>query len=143
MARIVWTEPALHDIEAIADYISLDKPDAAKKLVRRIFETVQKLRRFPQMGSVPAEISDLLYRQLIVGPCRIFYRVDGQRVYIVHVMRGEQMLRLDKARSLRTKLNLDTSSPSFDSIAGHIALLKRAQGPGQPQVSDKENIDES
>jgi len=96
MARIVWTEPALQDLETIADYISLDKSDAARKLVRRIFERVQTLRRFPRMGSVPAEISDLPYRQLVVGPCRVFYRIDGQRLYIVHVMRGEQMLRREK-----------------------------------------------
>ena len=96
MARIVWTEPGLQDLESIADYISLDKPDAAKKLIRRVFEQVQRLRRFPRLGSVPAEISDLPYRQLVVGPCRVFYRIDGQRIYIVHVMRGEQMLRREK-----------------------------------------------
>ena len=29
MAEIIWTEPALADLDAIADYIALDKPDAA------------------------------------------------------------------------------------------------------------------
>lgn len=28
MAEIIWTEPALADLDAIADYIALDKPDA-------------------------------------------------------------------------------------------------------------------
>jgi toxin ParE1/3/4 len=46
MARIVWTEPALQDLESIADYISLDKPDAAKKLIRRVFEQVQNFGDF-------------------------------------------------------------------------------------------------
>ena len=96
MARLIWTEPALQDLDAIADYIALDKPDAAKKFVRRVFAKVEKLRTFPRIGSVPLEISDLPYRQLIVPPCRIFYRIEGKRVYIVHVMRSEQMLRLEK-----------------------------------------------
>lgn len=34
VARIIWTEPALQDIDAIADYISLDKPDVARRLPR-------------------------------------------------------------------------------------------------------------
>ena len=96
MARIVWSEPALQDLEAIADYIALDNPSAAARFIRRVIAKVDLLRRFPQIGSVPEEIADLPYRQLIVAPCRVFYRIAGQRVYIVHVMRGEQMLRLEK-----------------------------------------------
>lgn len=64
--------------------------------MRRVFAKVELLRRFPQIGSKPAEIADLPYRQLIVLPCRIFYRIEGKRVYIVHVMRHEQMLRLER-----------------------------------------------
>ena len=30
MARLIWTEPALRDLEQIADYISLEDPIAAK-----------------------------------------------------------------------------------------------------------------
>jgi toxin ParE1/3/4 len=96
MARLVWTEPALQDLEAIADYIALDKPSAAARFIRRVFAKVELLRKFPQIGSVPAELADLPYRQLIISPCRIFYRIEGTRVYIVHVMRHEQMLRLER-----------------------------------------------
>lgn len=95
MARLIWTDPALEDLEAIADYIGLDKPRAAAKFVRHIFAKVELLRRFPQIGSVPTEIADLPYRQLIVPPCRVFYRIAGKRVYVVHVMRQEQRLRLE------------------------------------------------
>jgi len=33
------------------------------------------------------------YREIIVGPCRVFYRVDQDKVYILYVMRGERLLR--------------------------------------------------
>ena len=39
MAEIVWTEPALSDLDAIADYIALDNPRA---LVRRVFLHVEQ-----------------------------------------------------------------------------------------------------
>ena len=33
MAALIWTEPALQDLDAIADYIALDDPLAARELV--------------------------------------------------------------------------------------------------------------
>lgn len=36
MAQIKWTESTLDDLNEIAEYIALDKPSAAKKLVKEI-----------------------------------------------------------------------------------------------------------
>ena len=93
MARLIWTEPALRDLEAIAEYIALDKPDAARRYVRRVFQAVERLRFFPNSGSVPRETPHLPYRQLIIPPCRVFYRLEGHDILIVFVMRSEQHLR--------------------------------------------------
>ena len=98
MAQIIWTEPALADLEAIADYIALDKPEAAREFVGRVFRHVEQLAGQPESGSVPKELRDARYRQLIEPPCRIFYRPDGRRIYIVHVMRGEMRLRKSRLR---------------------------------------------
>jgi plasmid stabilization system protein ParE len=35
MAEVIWAEPALNDLDSIADYIALDNPEAARRLVRR------------------------------------------------------------------------------------------------------------
>lgn len=93
MARLIWAEPALNDLEAIAEYIALDKPDAARRYVQHVFQVVERLIQFPKSGTIPQEIPHLPYRQVIVPPCRIFYRVDGETVLILYVMRGERMFR--------------------------------------------------
>jgi plasmid stabilization system protein ParE len=93
MAEIVWTEPALSDLDAIADYIALDDPRAARLLVQRIFRRVEQLRVHPDSGSKPRELRGWRYRQIVEPPCRIFYRYDGRRVFVLHVMRGEQRFR--------------------------------------------------
>jgi plasmid stabilization system protein ParE len=93
MVEMIWSEPALRDLDAIADYIALDKPDAARGLVARVFEKVDSLRRFPRLGSCPPELPGMPYRQLIIPPCRIFYRTERRKILIVHVMRGEQLIR--------------------------------------------------
>ncbi len=96
MAEIIWAEPAIQDLDAIADYIALDNPSAARQLVREVVAAVEKLRRFPRLGSHPAELRGLPYRQLIVPPCRIFYRVERAAVYIVHILRGERLVRKER-----------------------------------------------
>jgi addiction module RelE/StbE family toxin len=95
MARIIWTEPALQDLDEIADYISLDKPLAASQLVQRVIERVEPLATHPKSGSVPAELKGTPYRQLVIPPVRIFYRPQNEVVYIVYSMRGERLFRND------------------------------------------------
>jgi len=38
MAKIIWAEPALEQLDEIAEYIALDNPVAANELVARIFK---------------------------------------------------------------------------------------------------------
>ena len=94
MAEVIWTEPALSDLDAIADYIALDNPSAAKKLVQRIFKHSEQLEKHPNIGSKLPEYKR--YRQIIEPPCRIIYRQELDTVFIVHVMRSEQLLKRKK-----------------------------------------------
>jgi len=91
VARIIWTEPALQDLDEIADYISLDRPSAAKYFVQRAFHRIEQLAKYPKSGSVPSELKGTPYRQLVIPPARIFYRAKKEAVYIVYVMRGERL----------------------------------------------------
>lgn len=94
MARVVWTEPAIADLEAIAEYISLDNPAAARALIQRIVQHVRQLSDHPESGVRPRELGPRSrYRQIVEPPCRVFYRFDGRAAYIVHVMRAERILR--------------------------------------------------
>ncbi len=104
MAEVVWTEPALSDLDAIADYIALENPAAASELVRRVFEHGDQLTAHPESGSKPQELKRSRYRQIVEPPCRIFYRYDGKNVYVLHVMRSERLLRKNRlVRRSRSK----------------------------------------
>ena len=93
MAEIVWTEPALSDLDAIADFIALENSAAASEVVKRVIAHVEQLADHPESGSRPAELKRSRYRQIVEPPCRIFYRYDGEKVYILYVMRTERLLR--------------------------------------------------
>ncbi len=99
MAEIVWSEPALSDLDAIADYIALENPVAASELVKRIFGHVEQLIDHPESGSKPQELKRSRYRQIVEPPCRVFYRYDGRKVFVLHVMRSERLLRKGRLAS--------------------------------------------
>ena len=93
MAEIVWTEPALSDLDAITDYIAIENPAAAARVVERDFRHVEQLEAHPRSGSRLPELKGSRYRQLVEPPCRVFYRFDEECVLILHVMRSERLLR--------------------------------------------------
>jgi plasmid stabilization system protein ParE len=94
MAQVIWTGPAVADLEAIADYIALENPDAARALVQRVVAHIRQLADHPESGSRPGELGPRSrYRQIVEPPCRIFYRFDGKHAFVVHVMRTERILR--------------------------------------------------
>ncbi|WP_299204619.1 type II toxin-antitoxin system RelE/ParE family toxin [uncultured Amphritea sp.] len=93
MAEVIWIASALHDLNEIAEYIAVSNMPAAKKLTQTVFHKITRLESHPESGKVPLELKGLNYREILVNPCRIFYKVDGDHVYILHIMRQERDLR--------------------------------------------------
>ncbi|MFT5127492.1 MAG: toxin ParE1/3/4 [Rhodothermales bacterium] len=87
-------EPTLTELDEIAEYIARDDSRAAKRYVQKVFRKVANLRRLPELGQVPEELRDFShYREIVVAPCRIFYKISGDAVVILHVMRSERRFR--------------------------------------------------
>jgi toxin ParE1/3/4 len=80
MAEIIWTNPALDDLNDIAEYIALSHIASAKKLVKKVFEKIERLEVFPESGKKPIELKNLNYREIVVNPCRIFYKIEKDNV---------------------------------------------------------------
>jgi len=80
----------LHEIGA---YIALENVEAARLVVKRVQESVDRLEGFPDSGLTIPEFPTLPHREVVMPPCRIFYRLQGEVVWIVHVTRSERILR--------------------------------------------------
>ena len=117
MAELIWTEPALHDLEAIADYIALDDSEAARRLVQRVFSTSSSLRNSRRAVPARRKCGESRYRQIVEAPCRAFYRYDGARVFVLYVMRGEMRLR---------KSRLIALEPTADQRYARISVFMNA-----------------
>jgi len=92
MAQVIWTMRAADDLEDIAQYIALDKPDAATNFVGKVIHAVDQLADFPMMGRLVPELRLPRYREVIVAPCRVIYTPDKDRVIIQRIIRGERQV---------------------------------------------------
>lgn len=93
MAEVIWTHNALADLDAIAGYIAISHPPAAQQLVNTLFSVVERLAQFPLSGRKPPELEHLDYREVVHPPCRLFYKIEQDKVFVLHIMRQEQELR--------------------------------------------------
>ena len=92
MAEVIWTQTALDDINSIAEYISLDSVFYAKQFVEKIFLAVNKLEKFPAIGKIVSELSNLTYREILFRKYRIIYRTNSDKVYIISVHHSSRLL---------------------------------------------------
>ncbi len=86
---VIWTESAVSDLESIIEYIAENNPLAAKTLLARIQKQVDTLSYSPQRGRHIPELREqgiLLYRELIISPWRIMYRIQGKTVYVMAII---------------------------------------------------------
>ena len=83
----------MQQLDAIAEYIALDNPTAARQIVQTILEKAERLAHYPHSGRIPPELPNSVYQELVVPPCRIFYRLDETKVLILYVQREERQLR--------------------------------------------------
>lgn len=93
MAQVIWTEPAVDNLDEIAEYIALSNLFAASKFVLDVLSAVDRLEDHPESGRVPDEIQEFMYREVVVNPCRVFYKYSGGVVHVLYVLRQERDVR--------------------------------------------------
>ena len=66
-----------------------------QSVIQKAFNKVEQLEQFPESGRIPSEIKNLAFLEIVINPCRIFYRyeLETDKVYILYVMRSERDLR--------------------------------------------------
>ena len=83
---------AQNDLSDIKDYIAedLENPQAAIATVSRITKTIRMLRDHALIGTPLSSIADVdsNYRFLVSGNYMVFYRANGNDIYIDRVLYG-------------------------------------------------------
>jgi addiction module RelE/StbE family toxin len=87
--RVLWSEAAENDLKGILAYIALDNPIQALKKLKEFKKKADDLYIFPEKGRVVPELMGfgiLTYRELIVPPWRIIYRITKKTIYVLSVL---------------------------------------------------------
>jgi plasmid stabilization system protein ParE len=87
LRRIVWTDEAVDNLEAIATYISAFNPAAAQRLAARLIAVADSLAEFSERGR---DAGAGKREMTTVWPYILRYRVENDRVFILRVRHGAQ-----------------------------------------------------
>jgi len=60
MAKVVWTDSAINNLNDIGEYISRDSVKYAEITVERPFNSVDILEKYPNAGKMTPELDDIL-----------------------------------------------------------------------------------
>ena len=96
--ELIWSPLAIDRVAEIAQYIAQDSPNAAQKWVDSTFQVVERLKPFPKSGRIIPEIMQDDFREIIHGNYRIIYRLQNERVSILTVRHGRQILPIDEIK---------------------------------------------
>ena len=91
--EIRWTEEASKNLESIHYYIHRENENAANKTITGIFERIQILKQFLNIGHVYANRHNYEIRILIYGHYKIAYHIfDTEFVEILGIFHGAMNL---------------------------------------------------
>ena len=90
--KIIWSPLAIERTSEIAEYIAKDNPSAARKWVEILFGKVELLKSSPLSGRIVPETRREEIRELIYDNYRIIYRVEINKISILTVRHGGQIL---------------------------------------------------
>lgn len=90
---VVWTKPAKTDLRAIHDFIARDSRYYAKKVVQDIYERMEGLSKFPEIGRIVPELNDDCVRELSLYSYRIIYEIKSHVIFILAVVHQRRNLK--------------------------------------------------
>jgi toxin ParE1/3/4 len=87
--KVKWVRLALNDLDEAGEFIAQDNPEAASRVLKRIWDAVQMLADHPhagRAGRVPGT------RELVIAgtPFIIPYRVAENTIQILRVLHGKR-----------------------------------------------------
>lgn len=90
---VIWSYVAEDDLRNIIEYIAEDNPDNASKVFKKIKQKVSSLYILPERGRIVQELRDqgiLQYRELMISPWRVIYRISGKSVSVLSILDSRQ-----------------------------------------------------
>jgi plasmid stabilization system protein ParE len=90
--KVRWTDQAFERLAEIEAFVAQDDPKAGERLVDRLIARAEALADQPYLGRRLPELPDGDLREVIVGSCRLVYRVRSEDVVLLTAFEGHRLL---------------------------------------------------
>ncbi len=90
---VTWSRRAETDLKEIVEYIALDDENTALKYLHKFYSSSETLYNHPDRGRIVPELKDqgiTHYRELIITPWRLIYRVSETEVIVLTILDSRQ-----------------------------------------------------
>jgi len=90
-----WTATAERDLDSIIGFIAEDSIEEALRILDKMRNKAAILNILPERGRIVPELREqgiILYREIILAPWRVIYRIVGQTVYVLAVLDARRNL---------------------------------------------------
>jgi toxin ParE1/3/4 len=91
--EVEWAAVAENDLKQIIDYMATESPSNALQILKKIRQKASSLYAFPERGRIVPELQGQgihTYRELIVAPWHIVYRISDVTVFVLSVIDSRQ-----------------------------------------------------
>jgi toxin ParE1/3/4 len=93
MGKVIWSEKASANLEAIHQYIARDSLLYATRFIKTLISHPQFLQNMPFAGRIVPEFNDPKIRELIFRNYRLVYLVEANKdVTMLAVVQGNKLL---------------------------------------------------
>jgi toxin ParE1/3/4 len=90
--RLIWSTRAKREIHEIGRYIERDSKGNADAMVRKIVQATRELPGIPLSGRIVPEWKRAAFREVIVYPYRVIYRVSSDTIAIAMIRHSRRQL---------------------------------------------------
>lgn len=90
--RVHWTQNAIEHLVNIYEYIALNSPTYANRMVDRITHRSEQIADQPLSGRKVPEYQTEDIRELIEKPSRIIHRIKTDQIDVLAVIHGARLL---------------------------------------------------
>lgn len=91
--KVIWANVAENDLKNIIAHIAEDNPQNALNILNKIRQKASHLYTLPERGRIVPELQDqgiVQYRELIISPWRLIYRIIERKIYVLSVIDSRQ-----------------------------------------------------
>ena len=91
--EVIWAKTAENDLLKIIEYIAQNNPDNSIKILKKIKKQTDELYHSPKRCRIVPELYEqgiTQYREMLITPWRVLYRIADDTVYVLSVVDSRQ-----------------------------------------------------